>query len=246
MFCSKCGKQIPDGSSFCPDCSNPSLSNTDMTHDKTASHVISPPQPLVFNKPISPPQVNEGVISKYWNIFRENRHVDEPNLLQIDFNDQNTLAAMQQIMGNGYYYYLTRFQQIQTYGKADFNFYSLLLGVLHAGYRNVWKAWLEKMKYPSLVCIILNTFWFIYYLLNVDFIDWDNFSIMLDSADTLITIVFLICMVIFASHFDKIYMRHIQEKLLSKDFSPDEDIGRGLIVLALWIIIIDLPMILME
>ena len=102
------------------------------------------------------------------------------------------------------------------------------------------------MKYPYLICIIINILWFIYYLSDIGSIDYENFEVMLDSADALMTIVCFIYLVIFASDFDKIYMRHVQQKLLHKDFSPDEDIGRGLIVFMLFLVIIGLPQLLLE
>ena len=246
MFCTKCRKQIPGEGIFCSECETSISGRTDSYPTESECGKEPPEQQSAFDTTMDSPRSIENLIDNAWNTFNKNRHVDEPNLMQIDFNSPNTLEALQRIMGSGYYYYLPRFQQIQTYGKSSYNFYSLVLGLLHAGYRNVWRAFLEKMKYPYLICIIINILWFIYYLSDIESIDYENFEVMLDSADTLMTIVCFIYLVIFASDFDKIYMRHVQQKLLHKDFSPDEDIGRGLIVFILFLIIIGLPQLLLE
>ena len=235
MFCSNCGKEIPVNSLFCPFCGKSASSVSSETTAAQPTQVSQyQPKPVEPAPPLNQPPVpmsssfpNPGIQTfpqkNIWERFKENRHVDEPNLMQIDFNNPNTLAALQQIMGSGYYYYLPRFQQIQTYGKSSYNWYSMLLGIVHAAYRNVWRELVDKMKWVLLVVGIL---WIL--PLIVAFV---SSPVAVLSAISLAyfasTMAIGITQIVVASSFDKIYMRHIQKKLLANDFTPDEDMGRG-------------------
>jgi len=282
MFCSNCGKEIPENALFCPSCgkslspapatppapsqqtptsivsqqSSNSSSSPDTPSSLTApissqpkdstpypSQSVSMPvlnqQPAVphavtATMPVSPTNLGLPPLAhkNLWERFKENHHVDEPNLLQIDFNDPNTLAAMQQIMGSGYYHYLTKFQQIQTYGKSGFNWASMFLGIFHAGYRNVWHEWLEKMKWVLLIYVIAQILPLLFALFSAP-----TLVVTTISFAYFMSFPVTIYQIIVANSFDKIYMRHIQNKLISKDFSPDESMARSLKVGGLTIVI---------
>ena len=235
MFCSNCGKEIPVNSLFCPFCGKSASSSVSSETTAAQPTQVSQcqPKPVEPTPPLNQPPVplhsslsNSGVQTfpqkNIWERFKENRHVDEPNLMQIDFNNPDTLAALQQIMGSGYYYYLPRFQQIQTYGKSSYNWYSMLLGIVHAAYRNVWRELVDKMKWVLLVVGIL---WIL--PLIVAFVSSPVAVLSAISLAYFATMAIGITQIVVASSFDKIYMRHIQKKLLANDFTPDEDMGRG-------------------
>ncbi|WP_370811761.1 zinc ribbon domain-containing protein [Dialister invisus] len=172
MFCTNCGKELPENALFCPSCgkslflspaTSPVSSQTtpiaDINQQNTMSSPLEPspsamnfatvkcqdspqypaqtvtmpvanqqpsvPSVITANIPIPPVNLSTPPLphKNLWERFKENRHVDEPNLMQINFNDQNTLIALQQIMGSGYYYYLPRLQHIQATGTSKFNWY---------------------------------------------------------------------------------------------------------------------------
>lgn len=222
MFCAKCGKQIPGEGIFCSECGTSISGRTDLYSTESECGKEPPEQQSAFDTTMDSPRSIENLIDNAWNTFNKNRHVDEPNLMQIDFNNPDTLAALQQIMGSGYYYYLPRFQQIQTYGKSSYNWYSMLLGIVHAAYRNVWRELVDKMKWVLLVVGIL---WIL--PLIVAFVSSPVAVLSAISLAYFATMAIGITQIVVASSFDKIYMRHIQKKLLANDFTPDEDMGRG-------------------
>lgn len=281
MFCTNCGKELPENALFCPSCgksvflspaTSPVSSQTtpiaDINQQNTLSSPLEPspsamnlatvkcqdsPQypaqtvtmpvanqqpsvPSVITANIPIPPVNLSTLplahKNLWERFKENRHVDEPNLMQINFNDQNTLIALQQIMGSGYYYYLPRLQHIQATGTSKFNWYSMFLGLLHAGYRNVWREWLEKMKWVLLIYVIAQILPLLFALLQAP-----TLTITTIPIAYFMSLPVTIYAIVIAKSFDKIYMRHIQKKLLANDFSPDESMGRGFKVVGVAIII---------
>ena len=222
MFCTKCGKQIPGEGIFCSECETSISGRTDSYPTESECGKEPPEQQSAFDTTMDSPRSIENLIDNASNTFNKNRHVDEPNLMQIDFNNPDTLAALQQIMGSGYYYYLPRFQQIQTYGKSSYNWYSMLLGIVHAAYRNVWRELVDKMKWVLLVVGIL---WIL--PLIVAFVSSPVAVLSAISLAYFATMAIGITQIVVASSFDKIYMRHILKKLLANDFTPDEDMGRG-------------------
>lgn len=259
MFCSNCGQEIPEDSLFCPSCgeqvsqSTPASSaftQSDQTPQPQPAPTPVPNQPAYTSDPLStpetpvPPQKNTGALFNKDHYIdepklsqNEDHYIDEPKLSQIDFNNPKTLAALHQIMGSSFYYYLPRFRQIQTYGDISFNWYSFFLGIFHASYRNVWHEWLDKMKWMFLVYIILML------LPHILFKNSAPLVTMIMSLPFAFTasLLWFAFQVVVAGSFDRIYMRHVQKKLLTNDFSPDESFGRccqvGIVYLIVfWII----------
>ena len=225
MFCSNCGQEIPEDSLFCPSCGEQVSQSTPASSAFTQSDQTPQPQPAPT--PVSL-QKNTG------NLFNEDHYIDEPKLSQIDFNNPKTLAALHQIMGNGYDYYLARFRQIQTYGDISYNWYSLFLGIFHAGFRNVWREWLDKMKWGILIYVILLLLPRILFKNSVPVWLAMIVSLPLTITASLLWFTFL---AVVAGSFDRIYMRHVQKKLLTNDFSRDESFERCCLVgIVYWIL----------
>ena len=224
MFCSNCGQEIPEDSLFCPSCGEQVSQSTPASSAFTQSDQTPQPQPAPT--PVSP-QKNTG------NLFNEDHYIDEPKLSQIDFNNPTTLAALHQIMGNGYDYYLPRFRQIQTYGDISYNWYSFFLGIFHAGFRNVWREWLDKMKWGILVYIILLLLPRILFQSSIPVVT----KIISFPFTIIATSLWITFQAVVAGSFDRMYMRHVQKKLLTNDFSPDENFKQCCIVgIVYWII----------
>ena len=108
----------------------------------------------------------------------------------------------------------------------------MFLGLLHAGYRNVWREWLEKMKWVLLIYVIAQILPLLFALLQAP-----TLTITTIPIANFMSLPVTIYAIVIAKSFDKIYMRHIQKKLLANDFSPDESMGRGFKVIGVAMII---------
>lgn len=124
MFCTNCGKEIPDDSAFCEHCgaqAGSTLSSTIEAKQTLPSNAYAAPEPN------SPPK-------------------------SASFETEN--AAMQAVIGANSAYYLGDFAQIEQTGKGACNWASFFLGLWHAAYRNMWRAWVKAL-WPPILCEVL-------------------------------------------------------------------------------------------
>ena len=148
MFCPNCGKQIPDGSAFCPQCGaatgvNCTMQNTSTQssagstlplHKSNASTEASGTRSVVFLGMTLPPEWADAE-QRVQEAGKEKvaaSYVDNPA------NQEMT----SRILGNEREYYQKQFQMIQADGDCNMNWFSLLFSISHAAYKGVWKEWL--------------------------------------------------------------------------------------------------------
>ena len=148
MFCTKCGKELPDGSAFCTNCgakiasefSNEQAKKSDPPHPETVSttepHRVSKTQDGIH---FSQQQTEEQSAASASNTGSEETHSE---------------TVMQQIIGKNAEYYLTQFVRMRQGAKSKINWASFFLGIGHASYRNVWREWLKAVRLKGVVLII--------------------------------------------------------------------------------------------
>lgn len=121
MFCTNCGKEIKDGSTFCVYC------GTKVAEE--AGNYIE--QPSEKKSALQADTADSSV--------QENRTGKETDTEKI-----------RQIVGKNAEYYLKQFESIRQTGKGKLNWAAFFLGPFHVGYRNNWKGWWKAVRLPAL------------------------------------------------------------------------------------------------
>ncbi len=138
-------------------------------------------------------------------------------------NTKTDIEKIKQIIGKNTNYYLRQFESIHQTGKGKFNWAAFFLGVFHVGYRNNWKGWWKAMRLPVLCALGSGTLGGI-----ISFFHWTIGMILLFVME-----VFLLWMgiaqILYAFHFNKIYMQHVEQKVSENELKTDPSIGRGIL-----------------
>lgn len=222
MFCSHCGKALPEGAKFCVHCGNPAQSSG-------SDAPCSDPSRLQNESSENrlPPSAEEQTSA-------QSRCSDTPEGSGISTAEANSSSQlpsdMEKIIGKNSAYYLEQFAQISRDNTCRFNWAACLLGLCHAAYRGVWKQWLIALKIPllfSVVGVILLA------------IGGVSTSVTLLVIGLVVSVVAFVLDVIwqlfmYPRKFNKIYYTHVREKAEAHDWKADPSAGRTVAAIGIY------------
>lgn len=212
MFCSKCGKEIPDGAVFCPNCGAevPARAN---------SPSASGPAAQLEPKPETPVQTNTPT----------------PSAASASAQPRANTAGdpLTTLVGKNTAYYLAEFRKIDAGQKTRFNWAALVLGPFMCFYRRSF----ELFKKYFLPCYIL---YIIVSLIGLATTGSFNLTLMLlTSVLSLAAVVFLLVNTIrFGKNFNRDYYRHCQQELAKP--APERKGGTSLKNALLFLLVVAL------
>lgn len=202
MFCTNCGKEIKEGSTFCVCCGSRVGGNLSGTAQETAVHVSASESGNVEN-------------------FDSAGKTESRN--QGSFSATGQISGLRQIISKNADYYLEQFDRIHQEGRSKINWASFFFGLLHAGYRGVWREWVKKMAVPLSVefgCMLL---------MAVLFFIQPVFAIIFAIAGLAAEIWLIVAQILFSKKFNQVYMQHVEQKLTQDDLSADPSVIRLII-----------------
>lgn len=202
MFCTNCGKEIKEGSTFCVYCGSRVGGNLSGTAQDTAVHV---------------PASESGNVETFDSAGKtESRN-------QGSFSAAGQASGIRQIIGKNEDYYLEQFDRIHREGRSRINWASFFFSLLHAGYRGVWREWVKKMAMPlgaGFGCMLL---------MAILFFIQPVFAIIFAIAGVAAEIWLIVAQILFSRKFNQIYMQHVEQKLAQGDLSADPSVMRLII-----------------
>lgn len=217
MFCTNCGKELPDGSAFCTNCGAKISSDPAKGQDYTTQ--TPQPEASAAAKPYATTQAQDQANWKGQQASEKSAAAFSSEKKRED--DAN--AITRQIIGKNTEYYLTQFGQMQQGAKSKMNWASFFFSLWHASYRNMWRAWLRAVRLP----------------LIIDFCAWALTGVFLFIQPVASVILLMVAMVagiwqiiaqiVFAKRFNQCYMKHVEQKLAKHDHSPDPSGGRVIV-----------------
>lgn len=206
MFCTNCGKPTDNSAKFCPFCGKEisigSGTNSQQSSPKDSGKQYSAPKSAPNSSSFDANQIQSALQT----LLRK------PNIswdFENDFTDDN--AVLDQILSKNQSYYIQAFQDIKSNKKERCNWWSLLLGGIHAAYRNMWREWLDYCKYPlglgaiSMLVMVVAAATFSLILIGVASL-----------ASTVASIWLLIADINFGRHFNLMYMHRVDDMLSGK------------------------------
>ena len=204
MFCTNCGKELPDGSKFCTNCG----AKITPPHQKAATEQSMQTQEKDTSKQPQDQSISFEAVNDF-DVGTSNR-TDETD-------------TVRQIIGKHADYYLSQFAQMRQGANSKMNWASFFFSLCHAGYRNVWREWLRAVRLPLILSLGMQ-------LLGVvlSFI-WLIPGNIVACLSTPFTIWFWVASILFSKNFNRIYMEHVERKLSQQDFRPDPSGGRAVL-----------------
>lgn len=202
MFCTNCGKEIKEGSTFCVYCGSRVGGNLSGTAQETAVHVSASESGNVEN-------------------FDSAGKTESRN--QGRFSAADQASGIRQIIGKNEDYYLEQFDRIHREGRSRINWASFFFSLLHAGYRGVWREWVKKMAMPLGVefgCMMLTAI--------MSFIQ-PMATVIFGIIAMVVSIWVMITQIRFSRKFNQVYMQHVEQKLAQGDLSADPSVERLII-----------------
>lgn len=217
MFCTNCGKELPDGSAFCTNCGMKISSKPakEQGHTAEASQQEAPAA-------AEPQAVTQTQDETNWmgTQASDNSTATFSSEKQTEYDAD---AAARQIIGKNSAYYLEQFHQMQQGAKSKMNWASFLLGIWHAAYRNVWRDWLKAVRLPLILSIVIQALGIL--LMQVQPV----LGIIVVCIGIPLSIWFWVAVILFAKRFNQIYMNHVEYKIDSHNLQPDLSVGRAVL-----------------
>lgn len=217
MFCTNCGKELKDGSTFCTNCGL--RAETALKEEATQGQAMEKENVQARQAPTPPKTEEKPQASAAYEAGVESQHAPNTSTRVRD----DPWAVARQIIGKNTDYYLTQFEQIQHGGKSKINWASFLLGLWHASYRNVWRDWLRAIRLPLIieltVGLIAGVFFFFQPMIGVVLL------FLALAAD----IWRIVTQILFAKRFNQIYMQHVERKVAQDNTQADPAYGRVIV-----------------
>lgn len=206
MKCKKCGYELEKNEKFCPSCG-----------ERVELKKVCPACGI---------ELEENI--KFCPAC--GKRIEEKNI-RIETEKENTAklnVSEAQIIGKNNQYYEKQFQNMRNGEKCKLNWASLFLGIFHAAYRGVWKEWLKKPGLPLIIGIATSIIGGIAQLFS------GSFTIMAITTGIvgISSVISGIMQILYAFQFNKVYMKHVEEKVGKGDSRVDTSIGRAIAVIA--------------
>lgn len=226
MFCPHCGHPVTKESMFCVQCGKQIF----MEHNTVAipsgnssSYAEQVSDSMVYKEKAAGmsnwiPLV-ESVLSRA-NIAVPNvRFVQNPAYQRMIIS----------ILGAHSLYYMQSFQRILSSGQCNINWMSLIFGIAHAAYKNVWREWLIAMKYPVVAYLGCQVLTILAWIAELS-----TSALILSGLSSLLAFWIFIWQIRIAMRFDKIYLIHVEDKIAANDQTPDDNGGRMALIVFVW------------
>lgn len=183
MFCKNCGKELTSGVKFCSKCGTSVAESTQRTYSTHTGYDTS-----------------AGDMGGYFQKGNKSKTT------KADFDTHS--AELDHLLGKKASYYKKAFQKIQTTGVEPFNWSALWLSLQHSAYRGMWRVWLGEMKLPLILSIISS-------VLSTFGLSISSFSLVAisNTAAKVADIWFFIAQILYAKHFNVMYMHHVDAML---------------------------------
>lgn len=206
MKCKKCGYELEKNEKFCPSCG-----------ERVELKKVCPACGTELEENIKfCPACGKRIEEKNIRIETEKESTAKLNVSEA------------QIIGKNNQYYEKQFQNMRNGEKCKLNWASLFLGIFHAAYRGVWKEWLKKPGLPLIIGIATSIIGGIAQLFS------GSFTIMAITTGIvgISSVISGIMQILYAFQFNKVYMKHVEEKVGKGDSRVDTSIGRAIAVIA--------------
>ena len=136
------------------------------------------------------------------------------------------LNLKMKIVGKHTDYYAGQFGSLRAGGKCRINWASFFLGLFHAAYRNVSKEWIKGPGIPQIVSALVM-------LIGGGALFISGNTVFM--APVLVVVLIaqiagLIMNILFACRFNRLYLKHVDEKAGKNDYSPDPSVPRAILV----------------
>lgn len=153
-------------------------------------------------------------------------------------NNSSTKKSYEEIINRNQNYYLKQFASIDNGSKGKINWASFFLGLIHAGYRNMWKEWLRVLRVPLVILGIA-------LLISLLGMFSSGGTMVLISGALLGIAGFAsgIMQIVFAVRFNKLYKKHVEQKIENNQMTPDPKIGRAVLSGIVYSIVISLSIV---
>lgn len=150
----------------------------------------------------------------------EGKEPDREPVYEKPFVEADNSASMRMVIGKNTDYYMAQFEKIRNGEKGKMNWASFFLGILHAGYRNVWKEWLKAMRLPLIIGLVSS-------ILSMAMIFTKPILGGIFLIVTMVSSVWILAaQILFAKRFHQIYLEHVTRKIARNDQRKDPSIGR--------------------
>lgn len=233
MFCTNCGKKIPDGSKFCPACGT-LLQIEEVTAVDTQTPIIESPKPeLKSEREIS--EKNQTATILHPN--------DEASKADATSYQRSAEAApspsdtIEDVIGKNAAYYLSEFKKVEDGRKTKFNIAAFFLGLFFCFYRKCGDLFKKYFLIP-VVAIIL--------ALIVTTIALNSFLLPMIVAGGILSAIGSIWAFVnyirFGKNFNKEYYAHCKAVLATGNKKKyGTSIGAAMIVLAAIVVLSLIP-----
>lgn len=138
MFCANCGKELSDGSKFCPACGRPIHVSTESDHLKTSEQ-----------------QIKNSV-----DATQEGRENDVGSMDEVPVQkpgaatNSNHDSELSKVIGKNSIYYLAQFQKIDAGEKSKFNWAAFFLSAYFCLYRKCGEIFKKYFLIPLIIILI--------------------------------------------------------------------------------------------
>lgn len=246
MFCIKCGSEIPEGGAFCTKCgtrvaapqeTQPQKSDTvslRKSADVSAAQRQTEEKPKQETVRQSAPQT--GILVQETapkNDLPDSEDAKQRTGLGSVPPEPQTTAAMhdtllEKIVYKNQAYYKSRFEELQKGGRDHINWAAFFLGLLHASYRNSWKAWIKALWMPLTLYAVSGLVGILLIFSN------PQIAFVLFIVSFAAGIWSIVTQVRYAKRFNRTYMDHVEQKIMDGDTKADPSALR--VVLA-WLVL---------
>lgn len=228
MKCRKCGCELNGSEKFCPSCgTRVESAHTENIEDGTGNSADSISDLETYARNM---QNNVDDVSHEIDSTKGSKISFEKTKKHYEAWERTSEA---EIIQKKTEYYQKQFDEIRSGKKGKINWASFFLGLFHAGYRNVWKEWLKGPGMPQIVTIAV----LIRGGIEASISGEIGHMALIASVLGTTQLVGCVLHIRFALHFNRIYKKHVADKMSKKDHRPDPSVLRAILVSMIFYIV---------
>lgn len=221
MKCKNCGCELQPGIKFCPVCGTKAGKLCPECGAEVNEEIKFCPN---CGKEIR--KVSDEVVEETRMENGENRPSACKDSNAIHHAETGNLNSKMKIVGKNTKYYVGQFENLQAGRKCKINWASFFLGLFHAAYRNMWKEWLKGPGIPQIVSALV-------LLIGGGMLFITGNTIFMAPVMVIMVVAQIIGVVmhiLFACRFNRIYLKHVDEKAERNDYNRDPSVPRAVLV----------------